>query len=118
LCFEADPEAALRARIRDFRPDVIGLGLRNLHTNAYDGTSQKLIDEYRALVRAMKEETNAPVVLGGAGFSLRPTTLLSDLGGDYGVVGEGEWAFRHIASTLASGGTPQKLTKGAMVDAP
>lgn len=118
LCFESDPQAALRARIRDFQPDVIGLGIRNLHTNAYDGTSQKLIDDYRLLVRAMKEESKAPVVLGGAGFSLRPTSLLTDLGGDYGVVGEGEWAFRRVLSTLSSGGTPQKLTKGAMVDAP
>lgn len=120
LCFEADPKEALRERIRSFRPDVIGLGIRNLHTNAYDGTSQQLIADYAALVRTMKAETknSAPVVIGGAGFSLRPNTLLPELGGDFGVVGEGEWAFRSIVDMLARNETPARITKGAMVDAP
>jgi hypothetical protein len=85
LCFESEPHGALRERIAAFRPDVIGLGLRNLHTNAYDGTSPQLVAEYGALVRTMRDATRAPVVLGGAAFSLRPTTLLAELGGDHGV---------------------------------
>ena len=35
-------------------------------------------------------------MLGGPAYSLQPETLLADLGGDYGVVGEGERTFRDL----------------------
>ena len=34
LCFEDDPLAAVAARVRDRRPDAVGLALRNLHDNS------------------------------------------------------------------------------------
>src|SRR5690349_4123153 len=36
LCFEDEPRTALDRVIADLHPEVIGIGLRNLHTNAYD----------------------------------------------------------------------------------
>lgn len=118
LCFEDDPVGTLRARLRDVRPGVVGLGLRNLHTNAYDGASEPLLEGYAALARAVREQTRAPLVVGGAAFSLRPESLLARLGADCGVVGEGEWAFREVARTLASGAAPPRLVRGAAVGAP
>ena len=35
LCFERDPLAAIPRAIAAFAPEVIGLGLRNLHGNSY-----------------------------------------------------------------------------------
>ena len=37
LCFEPDPHGAIRRAIAAFAPEVVGIGLRNLHSNAYDG---------------------------------------------------------------------------------
>src|SRR5262245_20790690 len=108
LCFEADPAGAVRAEIERFDPELVGIGIRNLHTNAYDGTPEHLLDGYADVVRAVRGATRAPVVLGGAGFSLRPLGLLERVGGDYGVVGEGEWAFREIARALENGETPPR----------
>src|SRR5579859_3363619 len=93
LCFEEDPHAAALREIHDFDPEVIGLGLRNLHTNAYDGM-ERLVAGYADLVRSIRATTDVPIVLGGAAYSLQPETLLDRLGGDYGVVGEGERTFR------------------------
>src|SRR5262249_13933336 len=92
LCFEDDVRSAIGRGVDELRPEVVGVGMRNLHTNAYDGT-EKLIEEYAEVVAAVRACTDAPVVLGGAGFSLRPQQLLDRLGGDHGVVGEGERAF-------------------------
>ncbi|HSD09848.1 MAG TPA: radical SAM protein, partial [Candidatus Binatia bacterium] len=47
---------------------------------------------YRALVSWVRQTTDAPVVLGGAGFTVMPTTILEELAADYGIVGEGELA--------------------------
>lgn len=114
LCFEDDPHRALRDAVAAFSPEVVGIGIRNLHTNAYDGM-ERLIAEYRALVATLRSVTRAPVVLGGAGFSLQPTTLLERLGADHGVVGEGERAFRDLVDRLARGETAPRIVHGGAV---
>ncbi|MCS6899982.1 MAG: cobalamin-dependent protein [Myxococcales bacterium] len=111
LCFEEDPLAVVDRTLREFSPEIIGIGIRNLHTNAYDGT-ERLLEEYKNLVARVKAGSHAPVVLGGAGFSLRPTRLLEALGADYGVVGEGEWAFRELVDRLSAGEKPPPLLYG------
>jgi radical SAM superfamily enzyme YgiQ (UPF0313 family) len=110
LCFEEDPNAAAERIVRDFDPEVIGIGLRNLHTNAYDG-SEKLVAEYAALVRHFRETTRVPIVLGGAAYSLQPERLLAELGADYGIVGEGERTFRDVVDALAHGRDPPRITR-------
>jgi hypothetical protein len=114
LCFEEDPHRALREALATFDPAIVGIGLRNLHTNAYDGM-ERLIAEYGALVATVRACSAARVVIGGAGFSLQPTTLLERLGGDHGVVGEGERAFRELVDTIARGSVPEKLVHGGAV---
>ena len=51
----------------------------------------------------------APVILGGSGFSLMPAQLLAYLGGDYGVVGEGEEVVTRLIAALAKGECPASL---------
>ena len=48
----------------------------------------------------MRETTDAPIALGGAAYSLQPETLLTRLGADFGIVGEGERAFREVLGVL------------------
>src|SRR3954463_6216665 len=71
LCFEDNPRAAVERAVAAFDPEVVGIGLRNLHTNAYDGMA-RLIAEYRELVRWIRDATTAPIVLGGSAYSLQP----------------------------------------------
>ena len=112
LCFEDDPLGCLERAVRTTRPEVVGLGLRNLRLGTY-AESDDLIGYYREAVRAIRRATTAPVVLGGAGFSLRPQTLIDDLGADHGVVGEGERAFRGLCDDLAAGRRPPRLVTTA-----
>jgi biotin synthase-like enzyme len=112
LCFEDDPGAAAEQAVRDFDPEVIGVGLRNLHTNAYDG-SEKLVAEYASLVERFRRTTKVPVVLGGAAYSLQPERLLGKLGADYGVVGEGERTFRDVVDALAAGRSPPRISRAS-----
>ncbi|MCU0684081.1 MAG: cobalamin-dependent protein [Polyangiaceae bacterium] len=114
LCFESDPTGALARAAAAFEPDVVGIGLRNLHTNAYDGT-EALLDEYGALVRALRGATRAPLVLGGSGFSLRPEGLLERFGAEHGVVGEGERSMRALVDALARGERPARLLRATPV---
>jgi hypothetical protein len=114
LCFEEDPQAAVENAIGAFDPQIIGVGLRNLHTNAYDGM-ERLVAEYSACVAWIRAASDAPIVLGGPAYSLQPETLLARLGGDYGVVGEGERVFRGLVDELRHGrASPKILRAGAL----
>jgi radical SAM superfamily enzyme YgiQ (UPF0313 family) len=68
-----------------------------------------LLEKVRPLVAACREATDAPVVLGGAGFTLFPVEVLTYLAADYGVSGEGEEAFPDLLDSLASGDDPGRI---------
>jgi radical SAM superfamily enzyme YgiQ (UPF0313 family) len=106
LCFARDAEerrTLVEDALEDFAPEAIGVSLRNLDNSAYPENSS-YIDDYRALVSWLREWSSAPIVLGGAGFTVMPTTILEELHADYGVVGEGEQAFPWLLEGIAAGG--------------
>lgn len=94
---------ALRATIEDFRPDFVGLGLRNVEDPVMERPRDYLPAVLEGFVRVIRESTRAPLILGGAGYSLFPLEILEYFGADYGVVGEGEIALRKLIEALESG---------------
>jgi radical SAM superfamily enzyme YgiQ (UPF0313 family) len=103
LCFEEDARATLRAAVKDGQPDLVALGMRNIQNNDYSGLSDNL-DYYADLVRAVREVSDAPLVVGGSGFSIIPKELMERLRPDYGISGEGEEAFPRLVAALEDGG--------------
>src|SRR5215470_6840963 len=101
-CFASDARAGLAAALSDFAPDAVGISLRNLDSSAYPQTTS-YVPDYRSLVETVRGATPAPIVLGGAGFTVMPGTLMRWLGADVGVVGEGELAFPWVLERLAAG---------------
>jgi radical SAM superfamily enzyme YgiQ (UPF0313 family) len=106
LCFEKDPTGALRAKIGPFRPDLVALGMRNIQNNDYSGISDNLA-YYGELISLIQEMTDAPVVIGGSGFSVMPRELMERLRPDFGIAGEGELAFPRLVEALEHG--PERL---------
>lgn len=103
----ADPGAPARAA-RALAPDVIGVALRNIdNTDATD--TQQFIAGYRDLVASLREACPAAtVVLGGAGFTIAPEAILAQVGGDAGILGEGE-RLAALVDALARGGDGRGL---------
>jgi len=116
LCFEDDPLGAVATAIERFRPDVVGLGLRNLHDNTYSG-SEQLLAYYEDVASRIRRTTPAPLVLGGAAITLRPTQLLERLGASHAVVGEGERSFRALVDALARGEHPERIVTSDIIRA-
>ncbi len=86
---DKDAATAVPLEINDFMPDCIGLSIRNID-NSEATDSKSYIDEYKEIAQIIRGATGVPLILGGAGFSLFPGRLLTDLGADYGIAGEGE----------------------------
>lgn len=100
--FHDDWEVALRDRLHRFRPEVVGLSVRNVDDQEMR-TPHFFVDEVRHMVAVCREESPAVLVAGGSGFSLFPAEILAYLGVDYGVIGEGERAFPRVLERLEAG---------------
>jgi radical SAM superfamily enzyme YgiQ (UPF0313 family) len=99
LCFEPDPLAAVTRKLREHQPDLVAIGLRNLQNMDYTSATSNL-DAYRSLVQAVRANSSAPIVLGGGGFSVAPQGVMEALGAEYGISGEGEFAFAQLLDEL------------------
>ena len=105
LMFEAEPDAALRRAIEAARPEAIGISVRNIDDQALAAPRFRLA-KVRPVIDACRAASAAPIVLGGAGYSLFPDEALAYLGADLGVRGEGEVAFPRLLERLARGDDP------------
>ncbi|MBW2244440.1 MAG: radical SAM protein, partial [Deltaproteobacteria bacterium] len=99
LCFEDEPFEVLAQRLRDFEPEVVALGMRNIQSADYSGTSNTL-DYYTGLIDTIRSVTEAPIAIGGSGFSVMPAQLMERLRPDYGISGEAEEAFPALLDGL------------------
>jgi len=108
LCFGHKPLEDLRSQVARFQPDVIGLSLRNVDNAAYPLTVDYLA-LHREVVDTLHAVSNAPVVLGGSGFSILPQAYMHELDGDWGIAGEGERAFVALLQALQNGLDPSSI---------
>jgi radical SAM superfamily enzyme YgiQ (UPF0313 family) len=110
------PASTLKETIREFNPAVIGMSVRNIDDQSMENT-QFLLDDVREAVAVCRSLSKAPIVLGGAGYSIFPESSLEYLGADMGIQGEGEKAFpallKHIEEGREFSGVPGLYVSGA-----
>lgn len=92
LMFRDDIRSAVVRAHDAFHPDVIGVSVRNIDDQSMQNP-RFLLDQVRSVVSQCRALTDAPIVLGGAGFSIFPESALNYLDADMGIRGEGELAF-------------------------
>ena len=97
--FSHESPAGLERSVRAYRPDVIGITLRNIDTgHLFNNISY--IPELKALIAGIRAYFGGPIVLGGAGFSLLPSGIMREVEADYGIIGEGEEYFPRLLENL------------------
>lgn len=117
LCFAEDPHAALAQAIKRFAPDVVGLGLRNLHDNTY-ASEEPLLAYFEGLGGVVRETTAAPLVLGGAAVTLRPLALLERIGANHAIIGEGEHAFLALVDKIERSQPAERIMHAGTAELP
>src|SRR3990172_3290242 len=83
------PFPSLRREIEAFRPDFVGVSLRNADNAAYPHT-RCYLPGYVRIVAEIRAFTAVPLLLGGSGFSIFPGELMELLRAEGGVTGDGE----------------------------
>ncbi len=71
--------------------DAVGVTLRNFD-DAASTTQSFYYESTEAVILALRRLTPKPLILGGAGYSVAPRSILERTGADFGVVGEGEFS--------------------------
>ena len=106
LCFSPNVEDTLRRAVRDVRPDVIGVSVRNID-NSDRMALRHYTPEAAGMLRLLRDAApSATVIAGGAAFGVAPDALFDELGVDYAVAGDGERATVSLLEDLAAGRAP------------
>jgi radical SAM superfamily enzyme YgiQ (UPF0313 family) len=92
LMMAGDVRGVLKSSVVLYQPDVIGISVRNIDDQVM-GSSNFLLDPVKAVVSECRNLSDAPIVLGGAGYSIFPKSALDYLKADMGIQGEGEKSF-------------------------
>ena len=101
--------------VTDFRPDVVGISLRNLGNCNYLCPESHL-DFARQIVDTVRENGEAQIILGGSAVSIAAEPLARRLGCRHAIVGEGERSFPALLEALESGADPSDIPGLVTVD--
>jgi radical SAM superfamily enzyme YgiQ (UPF0313 family) len=100
--FAPDPWGEVRKAVAAFKPDLMGLSLRNID-NQDSRQPICYFPEMQDLVALLRELSPAPIVLGGGAFNVMPRELMEYLEPDFGLLGEGEEAFPALLAAYGGG---------------
>lgn len=95
LCFSGDIIADVDKGIASFRPDIIGITVRNIDTVLFH-TNEFFLDDIKTIIDHIKSAHGLSVIIGGAGVSAFPEGIAEYLNADYAVCGPGEHAVHDI----------------------
>ena len=102
LLSQQEPQKQVQAAIEKMRPEVIGISVRNIDDQSMENT-KFMLQEVKDVVAACRAHSQAPIILGGAGYSIFPESVLTYLGADAGIQGEGETMFPALLEKLQQG---------------
>lgn len=111
LFFSDDLQADMERAITSFRPDIVGVTVRNIDSVLYQG-NEFYLDGIRDIVQYLKTSHGLRVLVGGAGMSADPEGILEYLGADYGVAGPAEGTISDVLTALLHSGPLPKISRG------
>src|SRR3989304_7359049 len=91
MMFAGDPVSSLTSALKSHDYQAIGFSIRNLD-DCISSTRKSYFADVSEMVECVLKQTDAPVILGGSGFSISPDGWLKRLNVHYGGVGGGEVA--------------------------
>ena len=102
LMAKKDAQEVIQETMEGLRPDVIGISVRNIDDQCM-ANPDFLLEPVKQVVATCRSLSTAPVVLGGAGYSMYPKSALEYLGADMGIQGEGEKSFPLLLERIEQG---------------
>ena len=99
LMFSDDAVSKVRGAVEQFRPDLVGLSIRNLDNQSYLNPVSHL-PRIKEIVRQLRSVSDATIVCGWPAFSILPAYCLEYLEADLGIAGDGVESFTLLVDCL------------------
>ncbi len=100
LMDQKDTRLVLQDAVDGFQPEIIGISVRNIDDQCMENP-RFLLDSVKLFINDCRTFSDAQIILGGAGYSIFPESVLTYLGADMGIQGEGEIAFVTLLERLS-----------------
>lgn len=98
LCFALMPARSVRRALSHFRPDIVGVTIRNIDTGS-GYRPEFLIGQLRSeVIEPCRRAFSGPIVIGGAAAGINGPELLAYLDLPYAIQGDGEAAMIEFAA--------------------
>jgi radical SAM superfamily enzyme YgiQ (UPF0313 family) len=101
LSFSNDVASDVKSSVNSFNPEIIGVTVRNTDDCYFSGGAF-FLPEIKQIIELLRKESDAPIVLGGVGFSVAPEQVMEYCGVDYAIAGEGEPGFAYLLLALTA----------------
>ena len=108
LMFLEDPLNILASELQECGYDIIGLSVRNIDNNDMQNPVE-FFSDLPALIKVIRQKTDAPIVLGGSAISVMPEELLRYSKLQLAVLGDGEVVFPELLRVLSDGKNPESV---------
>jgi len=99
LCLVDNPVQTLEDHFADHSPQLVGLTFRNTD-DCFWPSARWFVPELKKTIDAIRKMTDAPIVIGGVGFSVFAERIVEYTGADFGIRGDGEQAIVSLVSEL------------------
>jgi len=101
LCFSINPAMDIQRAVQAERPDIIGIGIRNID-NASGYKTVFMLDKIkREVITPCKQYFPGPIVIGGAAVGISGAEMLDFFDLAYAIQGDGERAIVEFVKRLA-----------------
>src|SRR4030042_467746 len=88
LALAEEPAEAIKGHFCEHQAELVGISFRNVD-DCFWPSADWFVPELKRTIEAVKSLTDAPVVLGGVGFSIFGGAILEYTGADFGIRGDG-----------------------------
>lgn len=99
LTWADEPAEIVAGHFRSARPELVGLSLRNVDDSFWPSACS-FLPQLEAVVQTVRRYSDAPIVLGGVGFSIFAEAIVARSGVEYGIRGDGEAALVALVEAL------------------
>ena len=99
LCLANDASKILRSYFDTHSPLLVGISFRNAD-DCFWPSAQWFVPDLADTIRSIRDMTEAPIVIGGVGFSIFAQRIVEYTGADFGIRGDGEWAIVSLFNEL------------------
>jgi len=93
------PEQAVKDYFSTREPELVGLSFRNAD-DCFWPSADWFVPGLKDTIRSIRSMTNAPIVIGGVGFSIFAEPIVEYTGADFGIAGDGETAITALIRQL------------------